>query len=76
MFAFVLVDTYKNEVYAVRDRAGEKPLYWAQRGDVTYFASEPKALPIALRECSCPDMDVLEFDCGPDTDYRVSVATL
>ena len=64
MFAFVLVDTYKNEVFAVRDRAGEKPLYQAVRGDVTYLASEPKALPIALRECSCPDVDVLEFDCG------------
>lgn len=63
MFAFVLVDTIENTVYAGRDRAGEKPLYWAQRGDVTYFASEPKALPLALRECPCPDLEALEFDC-------------
>jgi asparagine synthase (glutamine-hydrolysing) len=73
MFAFVLVDTVKNEVFAVRDRAGEKPLYWsrrAPRSDVTYFASETKALPTALQECSCPEMDVLEFDCGYHTPLK------
>lgn len=64
MFAFVLVDVQANVVHAVRDRAGEKPLYHAQRGSVVYYASEPKAFPLALRECPCPDMDVLEFDCG------------
>lgn len=69
MFAFVLVDMLTHEIHIVRDRAGEKPLYWTTRGDVTYFASEPKALPVALRAGACPDMAVLEFDCGRTTPF-------
>jgi asparagine synthase (glutamine-hydrolysing) len=69
MFAFVLVDVSKNEVFLVRDRAGEKPLYWTERGGTVYAASEPKALPVRLTQGACPDMDVLEFDCGKTTPF-------
>lgn len=69
MWGLVLVDTWTDTVFAARDRAGEKPLYWAQpqAAEVVYIASEPKAFPIDLNACHCVDMDVLEFDCGKYT---------
>jgi len=69
MFAFVLVDSLRNEVHAVRDRAGEKPLYWATRGESTYLASEAKALPVAHTERPCLDSATLEFDFAEDTPF-------
>jgi len=43
MFSFVLVDTKRNKVFAVRDRFGIKPLYyWVDSQNVAYFASEIK----------------------------------
>ena len=44
MFAFVLVDERKHEVYFVRDRAGVKPLYIYEKGGLLLFGSELKAL--------------------------------
>ncbi|MGB3969049.1 MAG: asparagine synthase (glutamine-hydrolyzing) [Planctomycetota bacterium] len=54
MFAFVLVDEQRHELYAARDRLGKKPLYWCEHDGVFGFASELKALhelgvPRALR---------------------------
>jgi asparagine synthase (glutamine-hydrolysing) len=46
MFAFVILDELKREILLVRDRFGEKPLYWAElpgRHGLA-FASEMKAL--------------------------------
>src|SRR5882724_781184 len=46
MFAFVILDERKGEVLLVRDRFGEKPLYWAQlpgKNGIA-FASGMKAL--------------------------------
>ncbi len=44
MFAFLLYDAGSEELWAVRDGLGIKPLYWArtERGD--YFSSEIRAL--------------------------------
>ena len=70
MFAFVIVDPARDTVFAARDRAGEKPLYYAQRGDVTYFASEIKAMPFPLVEVECADMRVLEFDFRAATPFK------
>ena len=68
MWGLVLVDTWADAVFVSRDRAGEKPLYWAQPSSgIIYLASEAKALPVALERGYCPDMDVLEFDCGDIT---------
>ena len=43
MFAFLLYDKKQNMVYAVRDRAGVKPLYYYHNNDVILFGSELKS---------------------------------
>jgi asparagine synthase (glutamine-hydrolysing) len=43
-FAFGIYDTEKKELTLVRDRAGEKPLYWGRWNGVFGFASELRAL--------------------------------
>jgi asparagine synthase (glutamine-hydrolysing) len=44
MFAFAIYDTRRNSLFMARDRAGEKPLYWAEHRGGIVFASELKAL--------------------------------
>lgn len=43
MFAFVLIDQRKQEIFIARDRAGVKPLFLYQKDDLFLFASELKA---------------------------------
>lgn len=43
-FAFILYDKNKSEIYVVRDRLGEKPLYYMQVGETILIASEVKAI--------------------------------
>jgi asparagine synthase (glutamine-hydrolysing) len=43
MFAFVLYDTGKGELFCVRDRAGVKPFYYYWENGLFLFASELKA---------------------------------
>ena len=43
MFAFVIFNKKTNEVYCVRDRAGVKPLYYYQSGELFLFSSELKS---------------------------------
>lgn len=70
MWGLVLVDTLQQEVFIARDRAGEKPLYYAQEGkDVLWAASEIKGLPISLREGPCPELHALEYDCTEATPF-------
>ncbi len=42
MFAFVIFDPRTQEVFAVRDRFGVKPVYWYADGHYVGIASEPK----------------------------------
>ncbi|MGQ0738780.1 MAG: asparagine synthase (glutamine-hydrolyzing) [Bacteroidota bacterium] len=44
MFAFVIYDRSKNELFIARDRAGKKPLYYYHYNDQFAFASELNAL--------------------------------
>ncbi len=44
MFAFALWDDHRKELTLVRDRAGIKPLYYAEIGKEIVFASEVKAI--------------------------------
>jgi asparagine synthase (glutamine-hydrolysing) len=44
MFVFALYDSRKRQLFIARDRAGEKPLFYALIGDTFLFASELKAL--------------------------------
>ena len=44
MYAIALYNTESQELRLVRDRFGKKPLFYAQQGQRTVFASEPKAM--------------------------------
>jgi asparagine synthase (glutamine-hydrolysing) len=44
MFAFAIYDQSRKTLFMARDRAGEKPLYWAEHRGGLVFASELKAL--------------------------------
>lgn len=50
MFAVAILDERHHRLTLVRDRNGIKPLYWANIGDVLYFASELKAILALLPE--------------------------
>ena len=61
MFAFVLVDRARARVLAARDRAGVKPLFWAEIPGGLLLASEIKALlphPAVRRVASGPGLDL------------------
>ncbi len=44
MFAFVIYDTLRQNLFMARDRVGKKPLYYVIVDSTIYFASEIKAL--------------------------------
>jgi asparagine synthase (glutamine-hydrolysing) len=61
MFAFALYDARRGELFLARDRAGEKPLFYAVRDGTLRFASELKAL---FTDPSLPRrIDLEALDC-------------
>lgn len=44
MFAFVIWDNERKELFVCRDRMGVKPLYYHLNNSAFFFASEPKAI--------------------------------
>lgn len=59
MFAFALWDRQTTSLTLVRDRFGEKPLYWGQFGSTLLFGSEPKAMKQHPAFVSTVNRDVL-----------------
>ena len=70
MFAFAIWDREERSLFCARDRAGEKPLYYATLPGAFLFASEPKAFvawPGFARRIHYPALlDFLTFGFVPD----------
>jgi asparagine synthase (glutamine-hydrolysing) len=70
MYAFAVWDAVARRLLCARDRAGEKPFYYADLGDHFLFASELKALaqwPSLRRKIHLPAVvDFLSFGFVPD----------
>lgn len=74
MYAFALYDVRKKDLYLVRDKAGEKPLYYTRTDSCFAFASEIKAL---LKDIVCPvfnkeciSYEAYEFNTGEATVFK------
>jgi len=60
MFAFALYDSPRRQLFMARDRAGEKPLYYALEHGKVRFASELKALMVDTTFPRYIDLDALD----------------
>ncbi|MBS0400169.1 MAG: asparagine synthase (glutamine-hydrolyzing) [Proteobacteria bacterium] len=76
MFAFALWDVRRRTLFAARDHLGQKPFFYAQRGNAFSFASEIKALLAAdpsLRELDLEALDqylALRVIAAPRSMFR------
>jgi asparagine synthase (glutamine-hydrolysing) len=61
MWAFVLWDRHRRELYCARDRFGIKPFYYRQEGSRLVFASELKAFRAAGIPLAASESRVREF---------------
>ena len=59
-FAFAIWDARKRRIFAARDRAGQKPLFYAQRRSGLMFASEIKSM-LAVNP-SLNELDLVSLD--------------
>ena len=73
MYAFAIYDNLKKTTYLVRDKTGEKPLYYVKGRDYFAFASEIKC----LFEVVEPEFnehaisyDAYEFTVGAETLFK------
>jgi asparagine synthase (glutamine-hydrolysing) len=70
MFAFAIWDDHERRLFCARDRAGEKPFYYAATEDAFVFGSELKAIvrwPSCERRLHLPAVaDFLTFSFIPD----------
>ena len=76
MFAFAIWDTVDRRLFCARDRAGEKPFYYAQVGNQFVFGSEVKSLlawpefPRAIDFSAMVDFLSLGFVPDPKSIWR------
>ncbi|HUK37420.1 MAG TPA: asparagine synthase (glutamine-hydrolyzing) [Vicinamibacterales bacterium] len=76
MFAFVIYDGRRGELFAARDRLGKKPLFFAVLDGTLHFASELPALTRSPRWRGDVDLTALEgylslgYFLAPSTIYR------
>ncbi|MBF0274886.1 MAG: asparagine synthase (glutamine-hydrolyzing) [Nitrospinae bacterium] len=73
MYAFALYDARKESLFLVRDKAGEKPLFYLKTPDFFSFASEVKALlklvkPVLNRDCI--SYEAYEFNVEEETLFK------
>jgi len=61
MFAFVLYDKCYKNIYLVRDRFGQKPLYYSNSIDNLIFSSEVKSLKEILQEKKIDEGAIKDF---------------
>jgi len=73
MYAFSIYDKQKKETIIVRDKSGEKPLYYTQGKDFFAYASEMKCL-LSLVEPKFNDKaisyEAYEFTVGKETLFK------
>lgn len=74
MFAFALWDGRTRRLFAARDRAGEKPLFYTQTPDRLLFASEMKAL--LVRSDVSREVDLEALDQFLTYEYVLSPRTM
>jgi asparagine synthase (glutamine-hydrolysing) len=60
MFAFAIWDIKRKKLIAARDRLGQKPFYYVQRGNELYFSSEIKGLLAIDPGLAQPDLTALD----------------
>jgi asparagine synthase (glutamine-hydrolysing) len=60
MFGLAIWDRVRRTLFVARDRAGIKPLYYAERGDRLFFGSEIKSLLIAGAADRTIDLNALD----------------
>ena len=76
MFAFIIYDKNKNEIFIARDHFGIKPLYWYRDENLMAFASEIKALLVHPEIKAVADTDNLyeyltfQFITGEGTMFQ------
>ncbi|KAB2905322.1 MAG: asparagine synthase (glutamine-hydrolyzing) [Anaerolineae bacterium] len=76
MYAFSIWDAEKRRLLLVRDRTGQKPLYYAQWGSTFLFASEIKAILThpaahrALNHAALPEYLALGYVLPPRTMFE------
>jgi len=81
-FAFILHDRNTQDIYIVRDRIGEKPLYYTQTNDYFLFASEIKAFMAVPGVKLTPDIDtirtnlIFHFFADKEATYFKNISSL
>lgn len=75
MFAFAIYDRRKKKIYLVRDKYGEKPLFYYKDDHAFYFASELKAFAPTLEKYDLDKMALnlfltLSYIPSPYTIYK------
>ncbi len=69
MFAFAIYDPAADVLLLVRDRYGKKPVYFAQRSDRLFFASEIKTLARALDDLKPNHRRLTEWSLYRNVDF-------
>jgi asparagine synthase (glutamine-hydrolysing) len=78
MFSMILIDKKENSKYLIKDRFGEKPLYYSANGNSIFFASEIKALKNLTGLSPDPAQVLINLACygvpPPCTLYKEAIA--